>query len=129
MRTPLPERQRVTKAQRLCARHDKRKLARRAIVRAGGPAFDHVTRADDARRRVNYGLQELRNIHSLISFTCRMDTVGIQMDGRSGQFVREKANRRFYAPVTNRQQTIASFNRLPRCGGACIRLRRSAAAE
>src|SRR5262249_43508135 len=49
---------------------------------------------------------------------CRIDVAGIKVDGRSGQFIGEKTSRGFDAPVTNRQQTVTSLNRLARCGGA-----------
>jgi hypothetical protein len=40
---------------------------------------------------------------------CRIDVAGIQVDGRSGQLVGEKTSRRYDAPVTNRQQSLASI--------------------
>ena len=97
-------------------------VLREGIVRGNeGPLLRRTSRLflrDDARRRVNQGPQQLRQINSLIILICRIDVVGIEVDGRSGQFVGEKTSRRFDAPVTNRQQTITSFNCLARCGGA-----------
>ena len=76
----------------------------------------------------DYRLEKLRNINSLIILFCRVDVAGIQVDGGQRQFVGEKTNSRFDAPVTNRQETIASFNCLARRGRAGytrVRSRRS----
>src|SRR5215510_3836482 len=49
---------------------------------------------DDARRRVNQVPQKLAEIDPLIVLLCRIDVAGMEVDGRSGQFVGEETSRR-----------------------------------